>query len=182
MKTSYFVRRAQEQDIVHAAIIAFYIEQAGEDIATGICKREISFIITKIQSGDAIMAFTSDGAWAGFCYLQQWNDGYVSSCGLVVHPLHRRNNIARYIKQEVMELAKEKYPGADYFSLTTAKAVMKLNTDLGYETVTYSEVSRDEAFWSACKTCVNHNILLRNNQQKCLCTAMRFQSFNKLIN
>ena len=44
------------------------------------------------------------------------------------------------------------------FGLTTGLAVAKINTDLGYEPVTYSELTQDDAFWEGCKSCVNYDI------------------------
>src|SRR5688500_11946090 len=51
---------------------------------------------------------------------------------------------------------------------------MKINSDLGYEPVTYSELTQDEAFWSGCKSCVNYDILMSKERKNCLCTAMLF--------
>ncbi len=49
---------------------------------------------------------------------------------------------------------------------------MKINHDLGYRPVTFSELTQDDAFWNGCKTCPNHDILTRNDRRMCLCTAM----------
>ncbi len=51
---------------------------------------------------------------------------------------------------------------------------MKLNSDLGYEPVTYSELTQDEAFWQGCKSCVNYDILMSKERKNCLCTAMLY--------
>ncbi|MCE3283657.1 MAG: acetyltransferase [Chitinophagaceae bacterium] len=63
---------------------------------------------------------------------------------------------------------------AKIFGLTTGLAVMKINSDLGYEPVTYSELTQDEAFWAGCRSCVNHDILMSKERKNCLCTAMLF--------
>jgi hypothetical protein len=52
--------------------------------------------------------------------------------------------------------------------------VMKINSDLGYEPVTYSELTQDEKFWAGCKSCVNYEILMSKGRKNCLCTAMLF--------
>ena len=49
---------------------------------------------------------------------------------------------------------------------------MKINSDLGYEPVTYSELTQDEAFWAGCKSCVNYDILMSKERKNCMCTAM----------
>jgi hypothetical protein len=66
------------------------------------------------------------------------------------------------------------YPEAKLFGLTTGLAVMKINSDLGYEPVTYSELTQDEAFWAGCKSCVNYEILMSKDRKNCMCTAMLY--------
>ena len=61
-----------------------------------------------------------------------------------------------------------------YLDLTTGLAVMKINSDLGYEPVTYSELTQDEAFWAGCKSCVNYDILMSKERKNCMCTAMLY--------
>ena len=51
---------------------------------------------------------------------------------------------------------------------------MKINSELGYEPVTYSELTQDEAFWAGCKSCVNYDILMSKDRKNCLCTAMLY--------
>jgi hypothetical protein len=51
---------------------------------------------------------------------------------------------------------------------------MKINSDLGYSPVTYSELTTDENFWNGCKSCVNYDILTSKNFKNCLCTGMLF--------
>ena len=51
---------------------------------------------------------------------------------------------------------------------------MKINSDLGYEPVTYSELTQDEAFWAGCKSCVNYDILMSKERKNCMCTAMLY--------
>ena len=41
---------------------------------------------------------------------------------------------------------------------------MKINSELGYEPVTYSELTRDEQFWKGCQSCVNYEILMSKNR------------------
>ena len=51
---------------------------------------------------------------------------------------------------------------------------MKINSDLGYEPVTYSELTQDENFWAGCKSCVNYDILMSKERKNCMCTAMLY--------
>jgi hypothetical protein len=49
---------------------------------------------------------------------------------------------------------------------------MKINSELGYKPVTFSELTQDEAFWEGCTSCPNYSILQQNQQKLCLCTGM----------
>jgi hypothetical protein len=51
---------------------------------------------------------------------------------------------------------------------------MKINSELGYEPVTYSELTQDDAFWAGCKSCVNYDILMSKERKNCMCTAMLY--------
>jgi hypothetical protein len=76
------------------------------------------------------------------------------------------------IKRAVFEHSRQKYPKAKIFGLTTGLAVMKINSELGYEPVTYSELTQDEDFWKGCQSCVNYDILKSKERKNCMCTAM----------
>ena len=52
---------------------------------------------------------------------------------------------------------------------------MKINYELGYKPVTFSELTDDEEFWKGCKTCKNYDVLLRTKKQMCLCTGMLYK-------
>ena len=51
---------------------------------------------------------------------------------------------------------------------------MKINAELGYQPVTFSELTDDEQFWKGCQTCKNFDILTRTSRSHCLCTGMLF--------
>jgi hypothetical protein len=51
---------------------------------------------------------------------------------------------------------------------------MKINSELGYKPVTFSELTNDEAFWAGCQSCVNYDILQRTGRKYCLCTGMLY--------
>ncbi len=52
--------------------------------------------------------------------------------------------------------------------------VMKINYDLGYKPVHFSELTDDPEFWKGCQTCKNYDILTRTERQMCLCTGMLY--------
>lgn len=147
---------------------------------TGIAKRSPEYIEAKMNEGKAVIAVTDDGTWVGFCYIEAWEHGkYVANSGLIVAPSFRKSGVAREIKRRVFDLSRKKYPEAKIFGLTTGLAVMKINSDLGYEPVTYSELTTDEEFWKGCRSCVNYDILMSKERKNCLCTGMLFDPAHK---
>lgn len=151
------------------------MEESAKARGTGIAKRSPEYIIQKMEDGKAVIAVTPDNTWVGFCYIEAWEHGkYVANSGLIVAPPFRKTGVATEIKREVFDLSRKKYPDAKIFGLTTGLAVMKINSDLGYEPVTYSELTTDEEFWKGCKSCVNYDILVSKNRKNCMCTAMLF--------
>lgn len=147
---------------------------------TGIAKRSIEYLSKKISEGNAVVA-TENGEWVGFCYIETWSHGkFVANSGLIVSPKFRNGGVATQIKQKVFQLSRDKYPDAKVFGLTTGLAVMKINSDLGYKPVIYSELTQDEEFWNGCKNCVNYEILMMKERKNCLCTAMLFVPENDI--
>jgi hypothetical protein len=151
------------------------MENSANARGTGIAKRTPSYVETKMEEGKAVIAIANDGIWAGFCYIEAWGHGkYVANSGLIVSPEFRKYGLARKIKQEIFKLSRKKYPDSKIFGLTTGAAVMKINSELGYIPVSYSDLTDDEEFWKGCKSCVNYEILMSKNRQNCLCTAMLY--------
>ena len=142
---------------------------------TGIAQRSPEYVADKMLEGKAVIAMHKDGTWAGFCYIETWSHGdFVANSGLIVSPQFRKEGLAKAIKESIFKLSRTKYPNAKIFGLTTGLAVMKINSDLGYEPVTYSELTQDEDFWAGCKSCVNYDILMSKDRKNCMCTAMLF--------
>src|SRR5512140_2943595 len=152
---------------------------SAQERGTGIAKRTPEYISQKIDEGKAVIATTQDGTWVGFCYIETWEGEYVANSGLIVAPEFRKGGVAKAIKQKIFQLSREKYPEAKIFGLTTGLAVMKINSELGYEPVTYSELTQDEAFWKGCESCVNHAVLVSKERKNCLCTAMLYEPAKK---
>ena len=78
------------------------------------------------------------------------------------------------IKKKTFEYSKKKYPQTKIFGITTGLPVMKINYSLGYEPVTFSELTDDDEFWKGCQTCNNYDILQRTKRKMCLCTGMLY--------
>jgi GNAT superfamily N-acetyltransferase len=169
------VRAADSGDVHYAKTITDEMEASAKARGTGIAKRSPEYVAQKIQEGKAVIALTTDGVWVGFCYIEAWgHDQYVANSGLIVAPAFRKSGIAKQIKKRIFDLSREKYPSSKIFGLTTGLAVMKINSELGYEPVTYSELTDDEEFWKGCKACVNYETLMSKDRKNCFCTAMLY--------
>lgn len=173
--SNIIIRVANSGDIHYAETITAEMETSAKARGTGIAKRSPAYIAQKMDEGKAVIAHLKDGTWVGFCYIETWSHGsYVANSGLIVVPEFRKSGVAKGIKKRIFDLSREKYPDAKIFGLTTGLAVMKINSELGYEPVTYSELTQDEAFWAGCKSCVNYDILISKERKNCMCTAMLY--------
>ena len=174
-QSNIIVRVAIPADISYASTITDEMASSAKARGTGLAKRSPEYISQKINEGKAVIAVTKENQWVGFCYIEAWgHEKFVANSGLIVAPEFRKTGIAKSIKQRIFALSREKYPTAKIFGLTTGLAVMKINSDLGYEPVTYSELTDDENFWAGCKSCVNYDILMSKERKNCFCTAMLY--------
>jgi hypothetical protein len=174
-QANIIIRPATSADIGYADIITAEMESSAKARGTGIAKRSPEYLVKKMEEGKAVIALTESGDWVGFCYIEAWgHDEFVANSGLIVAPAFRKSGIAKKIKENIFALSRKKYPDAKIFGLTTGLAVMKINSDLGYEPVTYSELTDDEQFWAGCKSCVNYDILMSKDRKNCMCTAMLY--------
>ncbi|QLG45768.1 GNAT family N-acetyltransferase [Costertonia aggregata] len=170
----------------YAQIICDTIADSAKVRGTGIAKRTPEYIRKKLENGNAVIALDGD-TFAGFCYIEIWgHEKYVANSGLIVHPDFRGKGLAKSIKQKIFELSKKKFPDAKIFGITTGLPVMKINYELGYKPVTFSELTDDPEFWKGCQTCKNFDVLTRTEQKMCLCTGMLYdpatKSKNKKVN
>jgi hypothetical protein len=171
------VRLSEAADVIFAKEITDEMEASAIARGSGIAKRSPESICEKILNGKAVIALTESGKWVGFQYLEVWEEGkFVSNSGLIVSPQYRHGGIATAIKSKIFKLSRSTYPNARIFSLTSGLSVMRLNTALGFEPVTYSEITKDERFWEGCKSCVNYDVLTGKKKCNCLCTAMLFDA------
>lgn len=174
MNDTIEIRVADEKHLSYVDTILDTIEVAAKNRGTGIARRSPDYVKQKMLEGKAIIAMDGN-KFAGFCYIETWsNKSFVANSGLIVAPNYQGHGLARRIKRFAFEYSRRKYPHAKLFGLTSGLAVMKINTALGYVPTTFSELTNDEAFWNGCKTCVNYDVLLRNNKTRCICTAMLY--------
>ena len=161
---------------VYVDTILDTIAEAAKVRGTGIAKRTHEYLAKKMAEAKAVIALRkSDGRFAGFSYIETWeNQQYVTTSGLIVHPDFRGLGLAKRIKDMTFTLARTRWPHAKIFSLTSGAAVMTMNTQLGYQPVTFADLTDDEAFWKGCEGCVNVDVLHRTGRKYCICTAMLY--------
>lgn len=171
---------ANKSHSIYAKAICDTIAEAAKVRGTGIAKRQPEYIITKMINGNAVIALDGD-KFAGFCYIESWgHEKFVANSGLIVHPDYRNKGLAKKIKKVVFEHSRSKFPDSKIFSITTGLAVMKMNSELGYKPVTFSELTTDQSFWDGCQTCKNYDVLQRTEQKMCLCTGMLYDPEKEL--
>ncbi|MBD1260495.1 GNAT family N-acetyltransferase [Maribacter polysiphoniae] len=170
---------ANESHFKYAEIICDTIAESAKVRGTGIAKRTPEYILQKLENGNAVIALDK-GKFVGFCYIEVWgHEKYVANSGLIVHPDYRNLGMAKKIKKAIFELSTSKFPDAKIFGITTGLAVMKINYELGYQPVTFSELTDDPQFWKGCQTCKNFDILTRTERKMCLCTGMLYDPAKK---
>jgi hypothetical protein len=173
---NFVVQVASEVHHEYADQICAEMETSAKARGTGIAKRNPEYIKLKMSEDKAVICLTTTGIWVGFCYIETWDHGkFVANSGLIVAPDYRKSGMATYIKALAFKLSRTKYPEAKIIGLTTSLAVMKINSELGYHPVPFSELPKDEDFWKGCSSCVNFDILNRTNRAHCLCTGMKFE-------
>ena len=178
MKINVYV--ANESHTVYAEEICNLVYVSAQERGTGIAKRSTEYIKEKMIDGKAVIAIAEDGTFAGFSYRETWSHTkFVANSGLIVAHQFRKTGLARRIKQKIFELSRTMYPYAKIFSITTGLAVMKINSDLGYRPVPFSELTSDMEFWNGCQGCRNFDILARNDYKMCLCTALLYDPANE---
>ncbi len=174
MDTQIDVMVADASHEVYVDTILDTITAAAKVRGTGIARRTHEYLAQKMKEGKAIIALHGD-EFAGFCYIESWgNKQYVANSGLIVVEKFRAQGLAKRIKKAAFTLSRLRWPNAKLFGLTSGGAVMKINTELGYVPVPFSELTDDEAFWKGCEGCVNHDVLVRTERRYCICTAMLY--------
>jgi hypothetical protein len=165
---------ADHSHIVYAEQICELVYKSALERGTGIAKRSPEYIADKMMAGKAVIALEGD-KFAGFSYIETWSHSkFVANSGLIIAHEYRNTGLARRVKAKIFALSRKLYPQAKIFSITTGLAVMKINYELGFRPVPFSELTDDMEFWKGCKGCRNFDILERNNYKMCLCTGLLF--------
>ncbi len=165
MNVEIFVANANHIDFAPSICDLMY--ESAQARGTGIAKRSPEYVAEKMKAGKAIIALDGDKL-VGFSYIESWgHKKFVANSGLIVHPDYRNQGMAKKIKRKIFDLSRKLYPNAKIFSITTGLAVMKMNTELGFKPVPFSELTDDEEFWKGCQGCRNVDILQRNNYKMC---------------
>lgn len=173
MKVNIYV--ADESHSVYAEEICELVFVSAQERGTGIAKRSPEYVKEKMRDHKAVIAIAEDGTFAGFSYIETWSHTkFVANSGLIIAHQFRKTGLAKRIKQEIFNLSRKMYPYAKIFSITTGLAVMKINSQLGFRPVPFSELTDDDEFWRGCKGCKNYDILERNNRKMCLCTGLLY--------
>ena len=147
-ETEISVEFAQEEHAKYAERICTLIYESALQRGTGIARRSNEYIASKITGGKAVVALEGEKL-VGFSYIESWGHGdYVATSGLIVDPAYRNLGLARRIKEKTFELARMRFPFAKIFSITTSLPVMKLNSRMGYQPVTFSELPETDRLCS----------------------------------
>jgi len=166
------IETGNKQHEKYASVIAKMIERAAQKKETILALRKPEFILEKIIQGKSVIALDGDIV-VGFCYFQNWeNDAFIAHSGLIINENYLGRGLSKKIKKLIFDVSRQKFPKAKIFGLTTSLPVMKINSELGYRPVTFSELTDDEQFWKGCQSCVNYDILTRTERKNCLCTGM----------
>lgn len=165
---------ANESHVKYAERICELVYISAQERGTGIAERTPEYVADKMRAGKAVIALEGD-KFAGFSYIETWGHSkFVANSGLIVAHEYRKTGLARRIKSKIFNLSRKLYPDAKIFSITTGLAVMKLNYELGFRPVPFSELTDDPEFWKGCQGCRNFDILQRNNHKMCLCTGLLY--------
>ncbi|MBR0037722.1 MAG: GNAT family N-acetyltransferase [Bacteroidales bacterium] len=174
----FTVSVANESHIGYISDILSAIFEASKDKANSIVMRDPDYLASKMREGKAVIALTTGEvpAFAGFCYIESWeHEKYVANSGLIVKPEFRGMGLASRIKQQIFQVCRAKFPDACIFSITKSKAVIKMNTALGFRIVPYQELTTDPQFWKGCETCPYYSTLLANRFRQCECVGLLFR-------
>lgn len=173
------VRTANANDVQYSQKLCEWYEESAKQRKTGIAKRDPLYIEKKMKQENAVIAFDEEGEISGFSYIETYEDEkFVVNSGLIVRPDMRTSGLGREIKHAIFRLSRTKFPHSKIFSITTSLAVMKMNYNLGYKPVTFSELTQSEQFWKGCQGCKNYGILMENERKMCLCTGLVYDNLD----
>ncbi len=171
----FVLTSTNESHVRYAEEISRLLAESARQRGIGIARRSPKYLAEKIREGKAVIAFHKDGRLAGFTYIETWSHSrYIANSGLIVVPEFRGHKLGKQLKLASFTLSRKNFPEAKIFSITTSPAVMKMNTELGFRPVPYTELTTEDRFWHGCRSCPNYEILTRNQYRLCLCTGLLF--------
>lgn len=164
----FVVRIATHQDYKYAAEIANAMNLSAKQRGIGIKVRTPEYIEQKIKNGLAIIAIHAETFdWAGFCSIEVWeHEKLLANTGLIVSPKYRGLGLSKEIKIKMFELSKIKYPSSRIFSLTTNSGVIESNLALGYQFISFAEITNDPYFLSGRNSWVDYPSIMQKENSK----------------
>ena len=169
------IRVATAKDTRYASEICDEMYISSQERKTGIARRTPEYVSEKMIAGKAVIAVTEEGDFAGFSYIESWGGkSFVANSGLIVAHKFRGMGIAKRIKERIFDLSRELFPDAKIFSITAGAAVMKMNYELGFRPVPFSELTTDPEFWKGCEACRHFEILKSHDYKMCICTGLLY--------
>ena len=73
---------ASEAHLSYVPEIERALLAASEQKGTGIAVRSTEYLTAKIEAGKAVIALSTEGKWAGFCYIESWgHNKFVANSG-----------------------------------------------------------------------------------------------------
>lgn len=174
--SAFTIKVSSPREAEFAEMICQEMEVSAKARGTGIAKRSVEYIRNKLMKGEAFLALhNATLKIAGFCYIEAWDHGkFIANSGLLIFPEFRNHGLASKLKEFAFRKSRERHPDAKLFGLTTNSSVMRINSELGYRPVTYTELTDADSFWNGCQSCVNYPVLMSKSKKNCLCTAMLF--------
>ena len=175
------IKAGDKGDLKFVNEIVELIEKESQVIGAGFAVRTPEYIEDKIRNGLSVVACDRfSGEFIGFIYLETWqHNKYVANSGLVVAEKFRGKGVGTKLKQKAFELSRKLFSDAKLLDLTTSLAVIKINSELGYEPVEYADLTSDDDFWMECETCMYYDVLVRTRRSNCLCEAMLYDPARK---
>lgn len=163
---------ANESHAIYADEICEEVFISARERGTGIARRTPEYVIEKMIAGKAVIAVSDDGRFAGFSYIETWGGKqYVANSGLIVAHAFRGVGLAKRIKERIFRLSRELFPDAKIFSITTGAAVMKMNHELGFRPVPFSELTHDPEFWKDAQD-AGISTSLKTTVSRCACAQV----------
>ncbi|MCO5233650.1 MAG: GNAT family N-acetyltransferase [Chitinophagales bacterium] len=180
---NYNIRLATSEDLKWATEIANEINLSSEQRQTGIALRSPQYIFDKILNGLAVIAIhPTSGEWLGFACLEVWqHQMYVANTCLIVKNKYRGIGVSKLIKTKLFELSRVKFPLSAIFSISANPAVKAVNLELGYKTVSFNEILKDQLFIEGCNSWVNYIDLIQKQSSDSHYSVMVYYPVYKIF-